>query len=362
MRISWVHSITEFVGLRDSWNALLEHSNERSLFLTHEWLTSWLSTYGAGEKLEVLTLWSGERLLAAAPFIKRRGQAGFIRIRCLDFASSGVSGHTAMVSDRREQGLPDQLVQAIVARRDWHRLRLPDVPAGSRTITEVPVAARDAGCGVVTKPGRKSPGLDTTGTESEFLASLSANARYNLNRRWRRLAAAGPVRIDTYRGAECLGTPLQIAFEVSARSWKAETSMDMGGSESSRAFFHRLFEITASAGWMSIWVLRLAEKPIAIQVHGTYQNTAHLLRTDFDQNHAQLAPGHNLLRRVLEALFDSSVKRFDLGGQDYEYKRRLTDQTLQHETLELYNRTFASRALYRARTLAAGVRRSSAPD
>ena len=357
IRVAWVNSVSEFTDLRDSWNSLLEHSNERSLFLAHEWLTSWLSTYGDGEDIEVLTLWRGPQLLAAAPFIKRWNRAGFIRISCLDFASSGISGHTAMIFDQREQGLPDQLMRALLARPDWHRLRLPDVPAGSRTELDVPLAARRVGFGVVEKPGRRSPVLNTAGTLSEFIAGLSANARSNLNRRWRRLAAAGPIQIDTYRGAECLGTPLQIAFEVSSRSWKAEAKMDMGGSEKSRRFFLRLFEATASAGWMSIWVLRLAEKPIAIQVHGTYQNTTHLLRTDFDKDYAHLAPGHNLLRRIIEVLFDSSVQAFDLGGQDYEYKRRLTDHVREHKTLELYNRTLSSRALYFARTLAARARR-----
>src|SRR5262245_36414082 len=74
MIIERIDTTADFAALRDEWNALLETSSSRCVFLTHEWLFTWWKHLAAGRTLYILTSRQDGRLVGILPLAVRPAQ------------------------------------------------------------------------------------------------------------------------------------------------------------------------------------------------------------------------------------------------------------------------------------------------
>src|SRR5690349_19277347 len=92
MNIELVEDAEAFFGLRDEWNALLKASNSDTVFLTHEWLSSWWRHLSEGRRLSILLARENGDLIGILPVARRQPQYARMMPRLLEFLGSGLIG------------------------------------------------------------------------------------------------------------------------------------------------------------------------------------------------------------------------------------------------------------------------------
>src|SRR5574340_1310457 len=85
LRLSCIRDFKAFAALKDEWNRLLSESANDTVFLRHEWLSSWWLSYGGKAEMNVLVLREGERLAAAAPLMTRMDRMRGLPARKVSF-------------------------------------------------------------------------------------------------------------------------------------------------------------------------------------------------------------------------------------------------------------------------------------
>jgi CelD/BcsL family acetyltransferase involved in cellulose biosynthesis len=118
---------------------------------------------------------------------------------------------------------------------------------------------------------------------------------------------------------------LVAAIEISARSWKSKLGVSLNHPEPGR-FIRRLTEHAHEQGWLSIWLLRLDGKPVAMEYQLIANDCVYALRSDFDEQYTDLSPGAYLNRVLLERLFSRGSGTYFMGPGMNAYKWRWTEE------------------------------------
>ncbi len=100
MKIEKICTLERLEEVRDEWNALVESSSQKCVFLTNDWFCAWFDSFGESYQLCVLLFRDqNNRLFAAAPLYKTDGCVQFI-------ASQEVTDYCDFIIERgREEGV-----------------------------------------------------------------------------------------------------------------------------------------------------------------------------------------------------------------------------------------------------------------
>ncbi len=314
-----------FLGLRTAWNALVEGAERPSVFLRHEWLdAAWhWQPDGAVPLILVFRDDAGEPVgIAPCSLQPRQDRLG--RHTALTFLAvpdtqlceliTGPS-HYAVVARSLLRWLKDN-------RRLWDVLDLGLLPADS----PLPEALSDGTDGLPVGAGSHGANsyIELDGDWEGYYRRRTRRWKKAQNHVTNRLRRTGPLAVSWLRTPAEAPRALAEAIDVSARSWKGSTgnSLDAPGPQ---AFIRRLTELAAANGWLSVWVLYLEGRPIAVEYQLRYGSSFHALRADYDGELADLSPGSYLNRLLLEGLFRTVRGRYYLGPGDNAYKLRWSD-------------------------------------
>ncbi|HYA43301.1 MAG TPA: GNAT family N-acetyltransferase, partial [Syntrophobacteraceae bacterium] len=190
----------------------------------------------------------------------------------------------------------------------------------------------------------RSPYIRTDSDWDAFLKSTDVKFRKQLRNKKNKLSKAGKVTIEEHTTHS--PAVLEEVFSVSAKSWKHREGTSMVSTPERRRFFERLSSVASREGWLSIWLLRLDGRPIALEYHLKHQGRTHGMRGDFDEAYREVSPGSVLEAHIIEHCFTHELKEYDFCGLDYRYKTKWTD--LVHPTVNLlvYNENFRSLSIY----------------
>lgn len=137
MKIKMIRDIEGVRGLTAEWNLLLRRSWGCNVFLTHEWLVTWLKVYGDGKEPYVLFVEEDGVLVGIAPlYLTEHGMKYGPRLKQLCFL-----GDSEVGSDFLDfiivKGKEDQVLSAILdyqlENETWDRICLGDIRADSKT-------------------------------------------------------------------------------------------------------------------------------------------------------------------------------------------------------------------------------------
>lgn len=332
----------DFQALRQDWNALVENGGRTSVFLRHEWFDAAWQWQPPGARPLVLAWYREGRLVGAAALVQYRERRIGVPIRSLGFLTVPDTQECDLVCAEAHC----RLVHAAFARwlrrnrHRWDALHLRALPAaqGSRD----PLAGHMAqeGLASVATPDDANFRIPLTGSWEDFYRSRSRKLKKNNNLVANRLAAAGEVEVEWHRAADADPQALEHAVAVSAESWKSSLGVSLGY-PGPNAFIRRLSDHARRQGWLSIWLLTLDGRPVAMEYQLIYAGRVHALRGDFVSQHDALSPGTHLNHRIIRALFEEEgLATYLMGPGDNPYKRRWTDDADVLQGLVAYSRTW----------------------
>lgn len=357
LKVRRIESAKEFVALASLWSELVSESAQTSPFLSHDWFWCCWHAIWPRRRPEILLVEEAGSPVAIIPLMRWKERYHGLPVRCLGFLECPDTPTVDMLSVGEPWPVIEAFLDHLTSRSDWDVVRLQKLPTSSPTLKTL-----EGGL-----PGRLpwqragtllSPYLAIAGGWGGFYDGKSQRFKKTFRNIRNRLERAGRVEVEEHRAVDPAGPLFHEMIEVSRRSWKADQGVAIATMPRMPEFFRELTRRATNHGWLSLWLLRLDGRVIAMEYQLRANGKVHALRADYDQAYRELSPGSALNFAIVRSLFErGGVHEYDMGPELNDYK--LHWATGSHETvhLKLYRPRLYSRLLYKAETAVAPVAR-----
>jgi len=345
LRVTTVTTDAGFESLKTAWKVMASSSAVPSIFLSHEWFDAAWAWRRLDSTLLLHVVRRGESVIGILPLIRSHGPRHRARrLELLTVPDTQLSDLVAASGDVTQ--VAEALAVELSSRRDWDVLDLSYLsPHSGSILAFCPALAKRGLC-----PSESDGGLNRfiplNGTWIDYYSKRSRRLKKGNNLAANRLKKAGNVRVEWLRADTCdhsqLGRAVDVAIDISARSWKRLTgsSLDQPGP---RAFILKLSDAARELGWLSIWLMHLDARPVAMEYQLIDGVNVHALRSDFAEGLEEISPGSYLFRHLLQSSYGQGFDRYYMGPGDNSYKLRWTDQGEPLRRVIVYNRTLRGR-------------------
>jgi CelD/BcsL family acetyltransferase involved in cellulose biosynthesis len=348
--ISRVTQYEDFLNLKQDWNTLLQSSEEAdSVFLRHEWLDVWWRAFGEKRELCVLLHRPNGQLKGIAPFMLFNSIYKNMPYRRLGFIEdANAPSANFIIQQGFERTSISSFLQFILGqfRSAWDVAILNKIPTQSINYAVLIAHLNQSKSKHIIRQSQNSPYIPVNGEWDTFLKSTAVKFRKQLRNKANKIQRAGEVSFEQIKAIHSAPKVLGETFKVSSKSWKHQEGTSMVSTAERRRFFTLLSKVAEDNGWLSIWLLRLNNEPIALEYHLEYMGRTHAMRGDFDESYRKLSPGSVLEAHIVEHCFRNRLKEYDFCGLDYKYKTLWTEYVHNHNNILLYNSKLRSQILY----------------
>jgi Acetyltransferase (GNAT) domain len=350
VRVSLVSSAAEFMALRTQWNAVADSVPRNAAFGSHEWFDAAWQWRQQTARLYLLCAFAGRRLAAILPLVLQQNQKHGLPFRELAFLTVPDTQSCDVITAEADRAAAVGAFASELQRRrgEWDVMRLHYLPPGAVATSALREALESGGNATRMNPAPGNPFIALDSSWDAYYAARSRRLKKSNNLTANRLKKAGEVRVDWLAPgagdrASCDRFVAQ-AIAISGSSWKTRTgnSLDNPGPQS---FIRRLSEVAARRGWLSIWILSVDNRPLAMEYQLIADGNVYGLRSDFDAEFEAISPGTYLSQHLLSQLFEKGLRRYYMGPGNNAYKHRWTDQVEPVGELTVYGRSLAGRYL-----------------
>lgn len=332
-RVRRLTAAPELQAVASVWSELAEQHGHATPFATHDWFEC-CRIAAATPNVEVLQLEDAGAPVGLIPLHRRTTKLRGFPVRYLSLLDCPDSPFGDLIPAGGDRLLVASLLNHLSARSDWDILELGRLPIESSTLKlfegelEGRLRYRRAG-------SEQSPYLAIDGTWQDFYGSRSQRFKKTIRNIQNRLARLGAITVEEHRTLDPQGRLLEELIDLTGRSWKADRGVAIATMPRMREFFSELSRRAAQHGWLSLWLLRLNGRPIAMEYQLRANGVAYALRADYDLDYAAASPGSSLNFEVARALFErGDVREYHMGPGLNEYKMRWASGT--HETVRLH--------------------------
>jgi CelD/BcsL family acetyltransferase involved in cellulose biosynthesis len=202
---------------------------------------------------------------------------------------------------------------------------------------------------------QQSPYIAIEGSFADYLAHRDTRWIRQLEKRRTRLAARGELRLDIHDGSTHLIEHTAEAFRIEAIGWKTDNGTAIVSSSRTETFYRAVMQWAATRGILRIAILSLNGQGIAADISLEDAGVHYFLKTGFDPQYREFAPGLILRHDMIRRAFDVGLSSYEMTGSEEPYKMRWTDTTRRISTIRTYPRTlvgWSTRRTHHGLTLA----------
>lgn len=346
IRIDEITTPDALRALAAQWNAVLDACEIRHPFLTHEWITCWWDSFGAGNEMYVLVARRDGGVIGIAPLMKTTGKRRGITFRALEFMANYHSNRSGFIlaGDARETlgAFFDHIVTHCTDVDLW---LLDFIPAGSPDDLHVPDILRARHVKYVVLGSLTSPYIHMDLPWDAYWAARTSKFRTTIRHDLNHLRRDGRLDVTLYT-RENLDTAYAELLHVSRNTWKFKAGTAIASTPVNEHFYRSLAQTAAAQGWLNIWILRSAGVPVAFSYCLAYKGRAMVLKIGFDMACAKDGPGGVLARHVIEHYFNERMTEFDWLGENDPFKLKWADDVRRHHKYLIFTRRPRGRLLY----------------
>ena len=336
-----------FERLQEPWNELATRVS-RSVFLQHQWFSAAWAWRRYDAAPWILCVYAGNTLVGVLPLMRLHKSHNGARV--VEFVSiPDTQCCDLLVEPERAAQICEVLVDYLLAKSgEWDALRLERLPTRSmsETLLQPLLQTRAAACRVDANDRNLFIALD--GTWEDYYTSRSLSFKKSFRLAANRMTRMGRFQVERVTSneldAEGMERLLEDALTISSRSWKRRTgtTLDVAGP---RAFIQNLTRSACTRDWLSVWLLRIHDRPVAMEYQLVYDEQVYALRSDFDDEYKAVSPGSYLSRHLVEELFSNGFKRYYMGPGSNAYKKRWSEDGALLHSLQAYAPTLRGRSM-----------------
>lgn len=334
-----VEEVTGLEGLRrlaPDWNRLVAEASAPDFFQTWEWVETWLEAFCEPQRLVVVLVRDGSRLVAALPILGQPARRWWSGSRFFAAANKQTPR-----SGLLHTGPAGEAVRAVLGhlKRTRRRVSLtfPSCPVGSPVFQGLIETAADLGWGVTSKQVRHSPRLRITTDWASYLGTRPKHVRQEWQRKRRRLEEAGQAEFVVVTGGE-VARAMEEVLEIERHSWKEDRGTSFTADTGLDRFYGTLARRCAEQGWLRLHLLRIDGRPAAFTFAISYAGEVLALKTSYDSRLGAVSPGIVLMLRAMEHAFSEGLTVFNLLGGSSRWKSEITDDCVEIDDVCLCTR------------------------
>jgi CelD/BcsL family acetyltransferase involved in cellulose biosynthesis len=349
-RVEVISDDQAFLDLAPVWNKLVEVAGIDHPFLTHEWIRTWWECFGAGKQLHILVVKVGAEVIAIAPLMLSSGRIYGCKVRRVQFLYNDHTPRCNFIVARWVKQAYQVIWHCLVDQQAfWDVMELCQLPAGSRTLKELPTLAAGGGFLVGLWRSPPSPYVPVLGPWESYFKRLKGNFRGNVQRRLKRLEQFGPVALEVMSSGEHLGSALEDGWRLEAAAWKGQAGTAINRRPELRRFYTRFAQRAAECGWLRLHFLTVDRHRIAFDYSLCYQNKLYCLKGGYDPQFAHCSPGKLLDYMILREAFERGLSEVDFLGEEDRWKLDWTSAQRSHYWLYVFPNVLPMRLLHDAK-------------
>lgn len=333
---------TGFTALANEWNELLARSRFDTLFLTHEWQTTWWQGLGEGD------LWivafrqpDSGRLVGIAPLYRLQHKAGLWAdshvlhlVGCTE-----VSDYLDLIIETgQEEAVYETLCHWLHSADApaWDVLDLCNLPEVSLSYQTLPVIVRSAGHRVDVAQEDVAPFIPLPSRYDDYLSKrVEKKQRHEIRRKQRRAEREAQV------GFYLVGPEHNLTEEVDdfiALQQASRPDKEAFMTPEMQRFFHYAARRMLDAGYLHLTFLTLNGVKAATYFSFEYKGHLLLYNSGYDTDEfSHLSPGWVLLAYLIQHSIAEGLQVFDFLQGDEEYKYRFGSQDNRVMRTVIYN-------------------------
>ncbi|MCR4405376.1 MAG: GNAT family N-acetyltransferase [Anaerolineae bacterium] len=324
MKLDLYQDVTGFATLAGEWNTLLHRSDSDTVFLTHEWQSTWWRFFASGRELLLLALRQDDQLVGIAPFYRQRLADGQTVIQLI--GGTEISDYLDIIAlpDYRDH-IYQTIFEFLTAEMtDWDKIDLHCIPAAT-PYEPLREAAQKRGLAVQRHVEDVCPVIPLPATWDDYLVMLDKKQRHELRRKLRRAEQEADVQwymtSDSGQLAEDMGTFFALHRQSSPdkEDFMSEPAM--------QGFFHEVARFSLAQGWLELSFLLINGEKAASMFCFAYNNRTLVYNSGYDpQRFGSLSPGIVLLAYHIRDSIAKGRAAFDFLRGDEVYKYRFGGQ------------------------------------
>jgi len=329
-----------FAVLSAEWNDLVARARFNSIFLTHEWQTTWWDSLGQGD------LWivafrcpQSKALVGIAPLFLHTLETGadagkrqFNLVGCIE-----VSDYLDVIAERdRESEVYTALLAWLhsPAAPAWDIADLCNLPEVSLTYQALPGLAANYGLRAAVTQEDTAPQFTLPLRYEEYLQTrVEKKQRHEIRRKQRRAEREATTGFYLVGPEHVIEAEVDdfIALQRASRADKADFMTPQ-----MRRFFLAIARRMLQAGLLRLMFLTIDGDKAATLFAFEYDRRFWLYNSGYDPDaHAQLSPGWVLLSYAIQYAIATGCRVFDFmqGDEEYKYRFGAADYKVMRVTL-----------------------------
>ncbi len=311
----------ELSALHADWDSLLVSSPSASIFLTWEWVTTWLETVYPEADLFVIVVYDkGGNLVAVAPFYLTTFTLFFVFkykvLRFLGDCHSGMEYPDILVKNGFEDSALEQISTLLSEnKKQWECAWFPNIASWTGSLQRLSHCFKQQELLFHRTTDMDFGSVFLPTTWNEYMQKFSRKKRYNLRRLEKKTAEKHKIQFNICRHKEDVEMFLDQLFLLHKKRWQ------MVGQEGAFVrrplmvnFYRKMALCAMEKGWSAFFSLEIDGKIAASQYGYIYNGILSQIQEGFDPVGP---PGSgNILRlHVLRWCIENGLKEYDfLGG------------------------------------------------
>ena len=344
MDIHIVTTAADFDALQQSWESLTDANSRYGIFNSYLCNRLWWAHHQHLGTLSIFVARDEGQVVGIAPLYRlQTRRLRIIQLETLSFLGRGASTTPddldLIVAKENAETVTRHLLQHILSDSSLQRLHLRDLPSTSYTKNILQQMAGSDGesdsDNATTAPHTIQISHPTSracqtlpDTWSDYLSGQSRNFRKQVKRRNNRLARSGNARFRLCRDSNEIETATQALIKLHHARWETKSDASKEAELASESFkepayiaFHNeLMQQLGTRDQLWLMTFELNDEIVGVEYAFEYNKRLSLFQTGFDPSHANLAPGHLMMSRLIEMAIEAGVQEIDLLKGDYEYK------------------------------------------
>jgi CelD/BcsL family acetyltransferase involved in cellulose biosynthesis len=170
--------------------------------------------------------------------------------------------------------------------------------------------------------------------------------RSKVRQKQAKLAALGNVRL--VRTETNSAEKLQCFYDMEGAGWKGREGSAIISDPRSRKFFDEVVGQAESLGNLCLYTLELERKPVAAHIGFTYRGRYWAIKSTYDEEYRDYAPGHLIVKAILQDCSERGVCEYVMGIRE-DWKMEWTEHVRTRTYQCIFNRGAWPALLYALR-------------
>jgi CelD/BcsL family acetyltransferase involved in cellulose biosynthesis len=352
LTIERISNIDDMKRFKPVWDKLLKRTSHNLIFLSYDFIIAEWENIGWERSADpppspfILVVREADEIIGIFPLMKLHTKFYGLPITMVTSLGDQYLTQDMIISKNSDDILDKVLEYLRMAESSWNLLSFRNVAVDSLLVANVAKALRDTHP-VGFKSGNQSPYLRKQGDWSAYIKARSKNYHKRLNNKTNGLTRnVGEIVAREYRSPEAAAQGLEVAFEIDAKSWKAQEGTAISSTERSKKYWKSLTSRLAAQDRVRIWILWTGSRAIAFEYHAIYNSIVYSMKWSYDKEYQQYSPGMILKHRSMESFWNEDIIGIDLLGSCDDFKEQWAKEKRLHTNIYIFNQTFYSKLLH----------------